>query len=456
MAEKVTFTSVLASRGFRFLWSNQILVQLAYNTLNFALLIWVFKLIGNNLAVSAFVLSMYLPVVLFGIFAGVFVDIYDRRKIIVIIDILLAASFFIFIFIKQSYPLILLNSFLLNSLVQFFMPSEGSAIPLLVSKKLLFTANSLFSLTLYGSLMVGYSIAGPILNIFGINMVFVLGTIMMIFAFLMAQQLPSMKTLGKKTKLNLLDIRQILKVTFKEAKETLRFIKGKLSITASIAMMSAAQGAIGITAVIMPSYLERVLHIHATDASYFMMLPLGLGLIIGATLLGRLFGKLPRRTLVIPAIMGAGLVFIIIGLLPTLAHIFQSNEIPSYITRPRYFFRAPSLAFFFSIVAFILGLCSVAIIIPCQTIIQENTTEKNRGKILAVLYVLMNAFAAIPVIIAGVLSDLFGVTTIFIVLGIIVLIIGVVVFRPHLFFDEDHLPFKIREFLGTGHWEKDS
>lgn len=455
MSEKPSFTSVIANRGFRFLWANQVLVQLAYNTLNFALLIWVFKLIGSSIAVSAFVLSMYLPVVLFGIFAGVFADIYDKRKIIIVIDILLVASFLAFIFVKQSYPLILLNSFLLNSLVQFFMPSEGSSIPLLVSRTQLFVANSLFSLTLYGSLMVGYSIAGPILNIFGINAVFLLGAAMVLLAFLMAQRLPPIKTSKKKSlKLHIFNAGKILELTFVEARETFRFIRGKLSITAAIALMAAAQGAIGITAVIIPSYLERVLHIHATDSSYFMMLPLGIGMILGATLLGRLFAHWPRRALVIPAIMGSGLVFILIGLLPTLAQIFQSAELPAYLTRPRYFFRAPSLSSFFGIVAFLLGLCSVAILIPCQTIIQENTTEKNRGKILSVLYVLMTAFAALPVVVAGVLSDLFGTTPIFIFLGITVFIIGIISFRPHIFFSERHLPFRLRQFLGLGHWKR--
>ena len=160
MPNKVTFASVVANRGFRFLWFNQILVQLAYNTLNFALIIWVFKLVGANLAVSALLLSIYLPVILFGIFAGVFVDIADRRKIIMVVDIVLAVCFLLFVFIKFSYPLILINTFIINSLAQFFLPSENSSIPMLLSKKQLFLANSLFSLTLYGSFMLGFTMGG--------------------------------------------------------------------------------------------------------------------------------------------------------------------------------------------------------------------------------------------------------------------------------------------------------
>ena len=103
MAEKVGFSSVIKNSGFRYLWFNQILVQLAYNALNFTLIIWVYKLVDNNLAVSALMLTIYLPAVIFGIFAGVFVDIFDRKKIILLIDLLIALAFIMFIFIKGSF-----------------------------------------------------------------------------------------------------------------------------------------------------------------------------------------------------------------------------------------------------------------------------------------------------------------------------------------------------------------
>jgi len=69
MAEKPTFASVVRNRGFRFLWLNQILVQLGDNIINFALIIWVFKLTDSTLAVSGLLLAIYLPVIFFGVFS---------------------------------------------------------------------------------------------------------------------------------------------------------------------------------------------------------------------------------------------------------------------------------------------------------------------------------------------------------------------------------------------------
>lgn len=458
MAEKATYLSVIKNAGFRHLWFNQILVQLAYNILNFALIVWVYKLANSNIAVSALMLSIYLPSVVFGIFAGVFVDIVDRKKLIILIDLLLALSFLIFVFIKQYYPLILINAFIINSLAQFFMPSESSSIPMLVSKRQLFLANSLFSLTLYGAIMVGYSIGGPLLNTFGLNSIFILGSFMLIGAYLAAKTLPKIKVIRKEKEFdNLLsfsNIDRVFKITKKETLVTFRFIRGKLPITFAILLLVLVQGVVGVLAVMMPSYMEKVLHIHATDASYFVMLPLGLGMVVGAFIVGKFFQRFPKRTIVIPGIIAAGILLILVAVVPTIARLLGSPELSARSIRPRYFFRAPSLSSIFAIGAFLMGFFTVFIIIPCQTVLQENTTEQNRGKIFATLGMLMTAFAVLPIAMAGGLSDLFGVTPIFLILGFFILIVGVLALRPAYFFAEHHLPFRFKEFLGLGHWEK--
>ncbi|MBI4039751.1 MFS transporter [Candidatus Daviesbacteria bacterium] len=455
MAGKVTFTSVVKNRGFRYLWLNQILVQLSYNTLNFALIIWVFKLTDSNLAVSLLLLTIYLPAFIFGVFAGVFADISDKRSIIRMIDILLAVSILMFVFIKGSYGLILLDTFLINALGQFFIPTESSSIPMLVKKGQLFLANSLFTLTLYGSFMVGFSIAGPMLNIYGINSIFYLGAVAMTVAFLLSQNLPNIKAVvvhKKYEQFAFSNFSYMVKLTVEETRSTLKYIRGKLNIMVSIGLLATLQGGIGVLAVIMPSYMERVLRIHATDASFVLMLPLGAGMMIGALLIGRWGYLLPRRKLVIPAIVVSGILLFLAGMTPVIAHLINAADLPARVPHPRFFFRAPSLSFLFGVGSFLLGVAAVAIIVPAQTIIQESTGEAIRGKIFSVLAVMMNLFAALPVLLAGVVADLFGVTPIFVFMGAMIFIIGLLALKPQFFFEEKHLPLSLREFLGLGHW----
>jgi DHA3 family macrolide efflux protein-like MFS transporter len=457
MDEKPSFSSVIKNRNFRFLWINQILIQLSYNTLNFALIIWVFKLTGSNLAVSILMLCVYLPSFIFGLFAGVFVDITDRRKIILYIDFIFAVAFLLFAVVKNSYPLLLLNTFFVNSLAQFFMPTESSSIPLLVPKKQLFYANSLFTLTLYGSFMVGFSLAGPILGYFNtVNSVFIVGFMAMSLAWVLSQNLPSINAADAKTAPKLFSAKErkkILAYTLSETKESFNFIRGKLSILVAIGILAGIQGVIGVLAVLISAYMERVLHIHATDASYVLIIPLGLGMVLGAYLIGRFAINIPKRYIIQPAVILAGILFCIMGIIPYVAPAIQAADLPSYVPNLRFFPSAPSLSTIFAFGAFILGICTVSMIVPAQTVLQENTNEKNRGKIFSVLMILMNGVAAIPVVLTGLLSDLFGASPIFIFLGVLIFIIGVVGSRPALFFNEKHLPLQLRAFLGLGHWK---
>jgi len=424
-------------------------MQLAVNSLNFALILWVFKLTDSNFAVSALIISFYLPALIFGIAAGVFVDLWDKRKVIIIIDFLLAILIFLFTIIKPSFPLILVNAFLINTLNQFFMPAENSSIPLLISKRNLFWANTLFSFTLYGSFMIGYTLAGPVFNLFGVDAIFYSGAICLSAAFFISHGLPKLETKNGHTLSS-----GILNLILTETKSTYFFVKGKLSIVCAIVLLSGIQGMIGVLAVTIASYMERVLRIQATDASVFLMLPLGAGMVSGALVVGRFFQSKPRRFIVIPAVIMGGILLFTVGIAPFLARIFNALDLPEYIPHLRYFFNAPSLSSTFAVGAFLLGAAAVSIIIPSQTILQEATNSENRGKIFAVLGVMMNAFALLPVVLAGGLADLFGVVPIYITLGIIIFIIGIIALKPEIFLPEKYIPYSIREFLGLEHWDR--
>lgn len=441
MQKGASFTQVIGNRGFLNLWINQVLVQLSLNSLNFALIIWVFKLTDSNTAVSALLLSFYLPAVIFGLFSGIFVDITDRKKSIMAINISLALLFFSLIFLKGSYPSILLIAFLINTLGQFYAPAEASAIPLIVDKKQLMAANSLFTITLFSSFLIGFGLAGPLINYFGINFIFILGGSVLILAFFLTIKFPSIINRsdqeGKKL-IKALGVRayaSIRQIIYLEVKKTLWVIRGKFPVLFSIMILSGVQVVIGVLAVLIPSFLEREIHIRPTDASLVLIMPMGLGMILGGYLIGKIGQNMPKRTIVSFGVVVAGLLFFLVGIVP--------------------FFLKTSLSSILAIASFLIGLAMVSIIIPSQTVLQENTPEQIRGKVFSVLGGLMQGLALIPVLLVGVLSDFFGVLPIFMGLGGVIILIGLFALKPSFYFDEHHLPYKLREFLGLGHWEKE-
>lgn len=457
MAEKGTFTQVLKNRGFLNLWINQILVQLSYNALNFTLIIWVFKLTNSSTAISALLFAVYLPAVIFGLFSGVLVDLIDRKKIIMFINFFLAVSFFSLIYFKGSYMAILAVAFFINALGQFYAPAEASAIPLIVKRLQLIIANSLFSATLYVSFLLGFGLAGPLTAHLGIDFVFIFGGILLTAAFLLSLGFPSIKAVpdaeGKKLLLALKrgNLGQVKEVGSYEIIETLRLIRGKLPVLSSIMILAGVQIVIGILAVLISSFLEKSLQIEATDASYILVIPLGLGIVIGGIVLAKFGQRLVRRKLVAKGILFGGLLFLFMGIAPIISPAIRYFAHP----RPLPFFYQPSLSQILMVGSFLLGIAMVAILVPSQTVLQENTLDKDRGKVFATLGVAMSGLSLIPVLLSGILADIFGPTPIFVGLGIIIFLCGLFGLRPNLFFAKKSLPLHVRQFLGLGHWEKD-
>lgn len=456
MSEKASFSSIIFNRGFLNLWINQILVQLSYNSLNFALIIWVFQLTNSNTAVSALLFAVYLPAVLLGLFSGVLVDLMDKKKIIMMIDILLALSFFSLIFLKMSYPAILLIAFFINALGQFYAPTEASAIPIVVKKKELLAANSIFSATLYSCFLLGFGLAGPLTSFLGINFVFGFGGTLLFLAFLLANFFPSIvvkpdmegkKLIAAIRKRKYSDIKEI---GLFEITETIRLIKGKLPVLTSIMILAGVQVVIGVLAVLVPGFLENSLKIKATDASYILVIPLGAGIVLGGLILGRIGQEVVKRVLVGRAIVFTGLLFFMVGIAPIISPAIQHLPKP----KPLAFITQPSLSSVLAVGSFLLGIAMVSILVPSQTVLQQNTPNQDRGKVFSVLGVAMSGFSLIPVLASGILADVFGTAPIFIGLGAAIFLIGLFGLKPSLFFNKNQLSYKHREFLGLGHWEE--
>jgi len=455
MSEKPTFASVITNRGFLNLWINQILVQLSFNSLNFALIIWVFKLTDSSTAVSALLFSIYLPAVILGLFAGVLVDIIDRRKIIMVINFFLSLSFFSLIFLKAFLPAILIITFFVNALGQFYVLAEVSAIPIIVKRTQLLTANAIFSATLYACFLLGFGLAGPLINHLGINWVFRLEGAALMIGFLLSLIFPSIKSVpdaeGRKL-INALSEKKYSKIWgigIFEIWETIRLVQGKLLVLSSIVILAGVQMVIGVLAVLVPGFLEKSLQIKATDASYVVIIPLGLGIITGGVILGKFGSSLIRRKLVARAILFGGLLFFLVGIAPLVSPAIRYFSHP----RPLPFFYQLPLSKVLAVGSFLLGMTMVSVLVPSQTVLQENTSDKDRGKVFSVLGVAMSGLSLVPILLSGVLADIFGTTPIFIGLGVIIILVGLFGLKPSLFFRKKELSYRVREFLGLGHWE---
>jgi len=163
--------AVFRQRTVALLWFGQFLSLLGDWTLFIGLPIFVYSQTGSALATGAMFIAQTLPYVLFGSVAGVFVDRWDRRWTMVVVDLLRALLLFALLpaaldagtWLWLIYP----TAFAETTLGQFFYPARSALMPTLVAKKDLLTLNALMGQTIAVASLVGPSIGGIIFQTVG-------------------------------------------------------------------------------------------------------------------------------------------------------------------------------------------------------------------------------------------------------------------------------------------------
>ena len=179
--QQAGFLPVLKNPNFLALWAGQVFCQLAdkvYLVLMIALINSQFQASNQSISgwVSALMIAFTIPAVLFGSVAGVFVDRWSKKVVLVASNIwrgILVLLIPTLLWLTHNWQpvgvlpvgfLIILGvTFLVSTLTQFFAPAEQSAIPLIVKEQDLLSANSLYTTTMMASVIVGFAVGEPVL-----------------------------------------------------------------------------------------------------------------------------------------------------------------------------------------------------------------------------------------------------------------------------------------------------
>ena len=197
---KTHFFGALGEKSFLLLWLGQIFTQIAVNLFNFLLLLVVYSLTTSSTAVAGVVLSYTVPAILFGVVAGAYVDRWQKKNVLYATNIIRAILLFILALLPANLVTIYVISFLVSIATQFFIPAETPMIPLTVKKRNLYSANALFGMGLYGSILIAYIFSGPILRHLGeqwtlifLSLLLLIGSVLIYFI-----SVPKFKTSKKR------------------------------------------------------------------------------------------------------------------------------------------------------------------------------------------------------------------------------------------------------------------
>lgn len=160
--------------------------SLGTSILNFALSLYVLDLTGSAAAFSL-VLSMgILPAVFVNIFGAVFVDKYDKKKIIVISDILSGISVLVYAYIfslnSESLLILILYVSTLSVLQSFFNLAINASIPNIVSNDRVTKANSVLQAEFALLRIIGPILGAIAYNSIGMELIFLINGISFIIS----------------------------------------------------------------------------------------------------------------------------------------------------------------------------------------------------------------------------------------------------------------------------------
>lgn len=407
-------TERLFMTPFPKLWASQVLSQIAQNLLNFALIIQVFQLASHsrfaNVAVGMLILSFGIPSIIFAALAGVYVDYWDRKKVLVATNLLRALLVLGYMAVGANLWMILALSFVISAVTQFFTPAEAAAIPSLVTKQQLVLANSLFVFTMYGSFIVGYSLAGPVISLMGDRAPFYLTSAMFALAGLLCLLLPTLRVAQVQAR----RFGEILRTAKAEIRTSWSTILENHNLYYPILQLTMTQTLVGIILTLAPALSLALLKLALPDASHVLIIPAGLGMVAGVLVVGQLIKRWDKISLIALGTTLAALALMSLGLSGQLYRNLGDSQIASIRT----------VTIIVAVLVFVLGLMNAWISVTSQTLLQEHSSEELRGRVFGALNMLINVAATLPIFLAGILADLFSVTKVIFALGVAVLLYG--------------------------------
>lgn len=406
---------VLASRNFRLLWLGQAVSTFGDKFTEIAIPIFVFNLTGSALQLGLAFLIQTLAALLFGLLAGTLTDRWDRRRTMIVSD-LLRALIILAILTLSWLPWAISNrlvalyalAFMAAAIKQFFLPAKIATIPATVGETQLMTANSLdqSTMTLVGFL--GFGAAGALIELTGATTAFWIdaATFLVSAIFIALMRLPQAELTANAAQ-----------SIWADMAAGLRHVMNVPILSGTVVLSILAPLALGATQPLLLIFSREVLN--GGDFGFGLLEgTFAIGVAFGAIILGKIAPNIHRGRLLALGVIGMGLGQILGVAVP----LILLNRVESSAM-----LMTSSLPFFF------LGAASnAAVFIGIRTIVQEASPREMIGRVFGVITVASSTAIAGGAALAG-LADMIGVGPIMLFWGGFLLLVGLLAFMGKAF-----------------------
>jgi MFS family permease len=414
--------SVLANRRFLVLWLAQLCSQIGQNAILFTLLVLVLNKTNSSTDTSILVLSYVVPSVLFGMVAGVLVDRWRKRSVLIATNAVRCGAAIAFLLGSDHVWSLYVINLGFSTVSQFFMTAEVSAVPFVVPRRQLIAANSLVSLAWTASQFAGMVFLAPIfLKTYGSNALFIATAVLFLVAAVLTRLLPQIEKDGD---LGVSQQETFLKAAPAELRQALRLLHADRASGLAMVQLTLSSSLVLLFAVLVPRFMLEVLRIRADDAVY-VFAPTGIGAVLGLRLLPWLAGKVGKDRLVALGLTGIAVCLVGMGFVESIADLLGRTESlnPFGPERLGGLSLLVALAMLF---AGPLGLSYAMVNAPAQTVLHERAPPEMRGRVFGAQLALASLVAIIPLLLVGAVVDLYGVSIVLLSIAAVVAVAAAV------------------------------
>jgi MFS family permease len=413
------FAPVLSNARFLILWSGQIFSQLAdkfYLVLMIALIASHYQAENESISrwVSAIMIANTIPAVLFGSLAGVYVDRWSKKAVLVISNLIrgglvLSLPFLLWLFKNQrgwldlpvGFLILLGVTFLVSTLTQFFAPAEQAALPLIVKRRHLLPANSLNTTTMMAVLIVGFAIGEPLLDFadrivgkwehsWDLGKVLVVGGSYVISGLILMLLQTREKWQNPQEK---------SPHVFQDIWDGVRYLGDNHRVRNALVQLVILFSIFAALSVLAVRMAETIPGMKAEQFG-FLLAAGGVGMAIGAVILGYWGQRFSHTQLSLWGAIGMGISLF------ALSFSTYSMGVTLAVTG-------------------VMGLFAALVGIPMQTTIQEETPPAMRGKVFGLQNNVDNIALSLPLALAGIAETNFGLQPVLISLAALAIAGGV-------------------------------
>ena len=398
---------LLRQRNFFLLWVGQFISIIGDWVLFIALPFYTYSLTGSVLATGAMFIVSTLPRLVLGSVAGVFVDRWDRKRTMIIADMLRVLLILMLVFVKSPDWLWLIYvSACLESIVsQFFNPAKTAIIPLLVGEKDLLAANSLNGLSDALTRLIGSALGGTLMGWLGFSSVvlldagsFLISAILILLIAMPARPNSSGVRPAARSEVAPVPVAGGILGVWQDWVVGLRLVKRErlllmLFIVLGVAFLSDSM----ISVLIVP--LVKVLMGGGAQLLGWLMMAQGVGGLLGGLLVGQIGNRFPPRRIAALGLVGTGIVIFFIQ---------------GY---PRSVLVMPFMA--------VAGVAVSAWLISSETLMQLGVSDQFRGRIFGTLGTTSALASLVGMLLASVLTDLVGLVLILGISGGLYVVSGI-------------------------------